>query len=211
MISGLDVDIMKEFCKLTGLKLRLVERNDFNGIWFDPIRKLSDVSIGGIGITDKRTKPGMQWSIPYFYVFRTVVFNKANPIRKFPESITYDVRGTPGSTGYIDAEARLDAYGNRNLLKKGKTDQQDIQDLKDGKIQGLMRGSFVGKALLLRHKEFGMVKPWQIDEDLVASDGEVFAYPTLCTSGVGQLLSVLITEDIFNGEMQHLIQKYKLI
>lgn len=205
---GLDVDVMKEFCKLTGMKLKLVESPVFDGIWFDPIYDKADVAIGGIGITQNRTAPGMSWSIPYFYVSRTLVYNKRlHPIRRVPEDITGPIRATEGSTGLYDA-ARWEQM--MDVLEPGKTDEEDIQDLLQGKVQGLMRGSFVGSALVRKYKQLGMVKPWKIDPSLVSSDGEVFAYPTRCASGVGQLLSVLITEEIFTGELQHLIKKYKL-
>jgi ABC-type amino acid transport substrate-binding protein len=207
-IAGLDVDIMKYFCKMTGLKLKLVEKEHFDGIWLDPIRGISDVAIGGIGVTKKRTRKNTNWSIPYFYVMRTLIYNKATPIQsvsKVPKH--YVVRGTKGSTGWIDGKLRLP---KGVTIENGKTDEQDLHDLSTGKIQGLMRGSFVGKAIIKKHKNLGMVEPWQIDPSLVSSDGEVFAYPSTCESGVSQLLSVFLTEEIFTGELKHLVKKYKL-
>lgn len=207
-IVGLDVDIVKYFCKMTGLTLKLVEKKNFQDIWLDPIRGKSDVAIGGIGITKARTRKDTLWSIPYFYVYRTLIFNKKYPIRNISSVPGKSVvRGTPGSTGYIDGKARLP----KNVhLEAGKTDAQDIQDLRSGKIQGLLRGSFVGKAIIQKHHDLDMLKPWQMESTMVAEDGEVFAYPTLCKSGVGQLLSVFLTEEIFTGELQHLVKKYKL-
>jgi len=125
-IVGLDVDIMKAFCKLTGLKLKLIEKEMFDGIWFDPVYEISDVAIGGIGITKNRTAPGMSWSIPYFYVDRTLVYNKRNPIRKIPDDISGPIRATEGSTGLYDA-AKWEQM--MEVLEPGKTDEEDIQDL----------------------------------------------------------------------------------
>jgi len=207
-IVGLDVDIMKYFCKMTGLKLHLVEKKQFDGIWFDPILGKSDVAIGGIGVTQKRTRKNTNWSIPYFYVSRTLIYNKKHPIRDIAKVTSRAIiRGTPGSTGYLDGKLRLP---KSVLLEKGRTDEQDMKDLLEGKIQGLLRGSFVGKAIVEKHSELGMIKPWQIDPSLVSKDGEVFAYPSTCNSGVSQLLSVFLTEEIFTNELQHLVKKYKL-
>lgn len=209
-ITGLDVEIMQYFCKITGLALKLIEKESFDKIWFDVIRGVSDIAIGGIGISDKRTAPGMSWTIPYFYVFRTVIFNKKNPIHKFPGNVRGTIRGTRGSTGWLDGQLRLEHVGKLKFLKPGKTDEEDIRDLKAGKIQGLLRGSFVGKAITEREPELGMLSPWKIDPRIVSNDGEVFAYPTLCSSGIGQLMSVFLTEEIFTGELQWLVKKYRL-
>lgn len=205
-IVGLDVDIMRYFCSVVGLRLRLVERKHFDGIWFDPIERRSDVAIGGIGITDARTRSGMSWSIPYFYVHRTLVYRRANPVNESLDRVAGTVRGTVGSTGWLDGQVRLKSAN----LQPGKTDEQDIRDLMDGKIRGLLRGSFVGRAIVRKHKTLAMLKPWSIDSALVASDGEVFAYPTVCASGIGQMLSVFLTEEMFKGELAHLVRKYKL-
>lgn len=210
-IEGLDVDIMVEFCRLTKMKLKIIEKSDFNGIWLDPVHGISDIAIGGIGISDKRTRVHTTWTIPYFYVKRTCVYNLDNPIKQFPRDVTGIIRGTQGSTGWLDGQLRMKNAKKTRLLKNGHTDHDDIQSLKYGKIQGLLRGSFVGKALVAAHpKEFGMVRPWDIDHSLVASDGEVFAYPCNIRSGVGVLLSALLTEDIMNSELGHLIKKYNL-
>lgn len=209
-IVGLDVDIMRYFCKVTKLKLVLVEKQHFNDIWFDPIRGVSDISIGGIGITAARTEPGMSWSIPYFYVHRTLIYNRADPVHRFPDDVTGPIRGTVGSTGWLDGKSRAEAVGKGHYVEPGKTDKQDIADLLAGRIQGLLRGSFVGKSIVKKYKSLGMVKPWNIDSDMVALDGECFAYPTVCSSGVGQMISVFLTEEIFKGELAHLVKKYKL-
>jgi ABC-type amino acid transport substrate-binding protein len=78
-IRGFDVDVRKLFCKAAGLKLRLKERAHFDGIWFDPKNNKSDCSIGGIGMTPARLDENTEWSMPYFHVMRTIVYNKKTP------------------------------------------------------------------------------------------------------------------------------------
>lgn len=208
--KGLDVDIMKSFCKYTGLKLQLTEKKHFDNIWLEPPKGKADTAIGGIGISDKRTKAKTAWSIPYFYVYRTVVYNKSNPIHTFPNDVDGEVRGTVGSTGWIDAKKKLKKANKSKYLKKGKTDVQDINDLLAGEIQGLIRGSFVGLALTKKYKQLGMAKPWEIDESLVSSDGECFAYPCHRDSGLAEMLSTYITLMFMNGTLNELLQKYNL-
>mgnify|MGYP001609196312 FL=1 len=105
-IKGLDVDIMKLFCELSGLKLHLIEEKHFSDIWLKPIEGKSDTSIGGIGITPSRTTNDTEWTIPYFYVYRTLIYNKNNPLTGLKD-VTGIVSGTKGSTGFIDAQIKL--------------------------------------------------------------------------------------------------------
>lgn len=210
-LAGIDVDIMREFAKLTGLKLKFILKNKFDGIWLDPVNGISDVAIGGIGMTPERTTPDTEWTIPYFYVNRTIIYNLKNPIDRFPEDVTGIIRGTKGSTGYIDGYLKLQKIGKADLLQSSNDDKDDINQLLKGNIQGLMRGSFVGKSIVSEYpSKLGMVKPWKIDPSLVTSDGEVFSYPTNKNSGVGTLLTMMLTEDIMNHHLPHLIIQYNL-
>jgi ABC-type amino acid transport substrate-binding protein len=208
-LKGLDFDLMKEFGRMTGLKVIFNEKKKFDGIWLDPVKDKSDIAIGGIGMSKARTTKDTEWTIPYFYVTRTFIYNKNNPIKNL-RGIKNRVRGTVGSTGYIDAKERLTKINKDHLLVSGKTDQQDIQDLLDGKIDGLFRGSFVGKSIVKSHPQLAMIKPWNIDKSLVASDGEVFAYPTNKDSGIAVILSMMLTKDIMNKHLNHLLVRYKL-
>jgi ABC-type amino acid transport substrate-binding protein len=210
-IVGLDIDIMRHFCKLTGLGLHIIEYPQFRDVWLAPTQGTADVSIGGIGMSDRRTRRDTCWSIPYFYVHRTVVYNKKDPIKRFPQDVTGVVLATEGSTGWLDAKEKMKAAGKSKLMKPGTTDETDIHELLAGDVQGLIRGSFVGRALVSKYpQKLAMVKPWEIDHSFVTTDGEVFAYPTNIHSGVGVLLSAFITEEMMNNELMHLIKKYGL-
>ncbi len=210
-IKGLDVDIMQHFCKIAGLKLVLKEVKHWDGLWLQPIKGHSDTSIGGIGISEVRTTKDTEWTIPYFYVQRTLIYNRNDPIKNLNE-ITGIVRGTVGSTGWLDALTRLKSAGMQKHLQPGKTDVQDIKDLAEGKIQGLMRGSFVGVAIVKSDpKTFGMVKPWEILPELVSSDGECFAYPCHKDSGLATVLSSFLTKAWMNGSLHKALVDYDLL
>lgn len=77
----------------------------------------------------------------------------------------------------MDAEARLQRVGKRMLLQDSTDDEEDLQLLLSGEIQGLVRGSFVGKAIVERHpSELGMLDPWEILPELrPTQQGEVGA------------------------------------
>jgi ABC-type amino acid transport substrate-binding protein len=161
-----------------------------------------------------RTLELTTWTIPYFYVQRTLVYNKDDPIKRFPEDITRDFRGTFDSTGWMDAQSLVEkkAPAKKRFLARGKTDEQDVNDLISGKIQGLMRGSFVGAAIIHRHpKQLAMVKPWDMSPKLLdVPHGECFAFPCHRDSNVVVLLSMLITEMWRDGDLDKLAKKYHL-
>lgn len=210
-IQGLDVEIMKEFAKLCKLKIVFKIKPQFKDIWFDPVRGESDVAIGGIGIRESRSRKDTEWTIPYFYVKRTCIFNKLDPIYSFPKNANKTILSTKGSTGWVDGQERLLKSGKISLLKQGTTDEDDINKLLNGNVQGLLRGSFVGEAIVKKYpNQLGMTKPWAMDPNLVVKDGEVFAYPCNVHSRIGVLLSVLLTEEIMSKNLLHLIKKYNL-
>jgi membrane-bound lytic murein transglycosylase MltF len=210
-LQGLDVDIIKGFAKWADLDVKFIEKKKFDGIWKD-ITSKSDICIGGIGMTDQRTLASTEWTMPYFFVDRTVVYNLKDPLTRFPEDVTGLILGTKGSTGWIDGKQKMTRARLTKLMKPGTTDDQDISKLLKGQIQGLMRGSFVGKALVNKYpNQLGMVKPWKIDPELVVSDGEVFAFPTNKNSGIAPAMNSYLTYLLLSGKLKKLLVKYHLI
>jgi ABC-type amino acid transport substrate-binding protein len=208
-VKGLDIDIMKEFAKRCKLKIKFIIKPNFNDIWFDPVRNISDVAVGGIGMSTARTRADTEWTIPYFYVKRTIIYNKSNPIVNFPEDVNNTIVSAKGSIGWLDGIQKL---GSKvKFLKEEKNDKQDIRDLLDGKIQGMLRGSFVGVSILKKYPQLDMLTPWNAVPEVNTSKKEVFAYPCNVRSRIGILLSVFITEEIMNSDLLHLVQKYDLV
>lgn len=211
VLKGLDVDVMRGFAKDAGLKVNFVEVENFDGIWTMPPKDEADVSIGGIGTSDERTLAKTAWTIPYFYVRRTFVFNNDDPIHNIKD-IHATVRGTVGTTGWLDAKEKLKGPIGKKYLKPGKTDDEDMRDLAAGKIQGLVRGSFVGEAIVKKDPDtYGMMRPWDINSDLVSSDGECFAYPCNIKSGLAVSLSCYLTHMMDEGTLADLLKKHDLV
>ncbi len=95
-------------------------------------------------------------------------------------------------------------------MHRGTTDAEDVRAVTQGKVQGIMRGSFVGQAIVAKHKNLAMVKSWEIDPSLVTSDGEIFAFPTKLGSGLAVGISSFLTELLVSGKLQRLLRKYHL-
>ncbi|PNH01274.1 hypothetical protein TSOC_012856 [Tetrabaena socialis] len=191
--------------------------------WFDAWEKPSkwgervDLAIGGIGRAAHRTSSSIEWTLPYFTVRRTIVYNLKNPIRRFPEDVTGVVVGTMGSTGMNDAIERLrqkfgDAAWDHLDARWKSPDAKDIRDLLDGKIQGLMRGSFVGRAIVTQHpKQLGMAEPWDAAPKSLGPYGnEVFAFPCRRGSGLAAQLNAYLLRASHNGDLARLVRKHNM-
>lgn len=164
-------------------------------------------------MTPDRVKSDLEWTIPYFYVHRGMVYHKDHPIRSIEEINKLDgvVLGTFGSTGWLDIEKRLAKIGKMQFLQKGGSDEQDIEALRQGKVHGLMRGSFVAHAIAKRNPTiFRETKPWMALPGVVTSDGEVFAFPCAVGSGLAVLLTAYIAKSWMNGSLKNLSNKYHL-
>jgi ABC-type amino acid transport substrate-binding protein len=211
VISGLDVDILKAFGKAAGLKVSFIRVKDFDGIWHQPAQKFADVSIGGIANSAGRTHRMTEWTIPYFYVRRSLLFHLNNPVRQFPQDIHGIVLGTRGSTGWVDATIRAKADQKAHWVQPGGHDQEDIDRLLRGEVQGVVRGDFVSRAWVARYpQKLGLIT-WDAEASILPTDGEVFAYPCRKGSGVAMSLSVFLSHLIESQQIHRLLHRYKLV
>jgi len=216
--AGLDVDLINAFCLRAGIRPQYVRVRDWDGLWDKPGSWTDriDVAIGGIGRSTWRDSQSVEWTVPYFAVHRTVVYNRKDPIRVFPRDVTGTVAGTMGSTGMNDAISRIqDKFGYDHIqdhidMRYKSPDAKDIRDLLEGKIQGLMRGSFVGKAIVAKHPDrLGMAKPWVADPRTLQPYGaEVFAFPCRRGSGLAAQLSAFLVRMSYGGELAALVKKH---
>ncbi|PNH06371.1 hypothetical protein TSOC_007245 [Tetrabaena socialis] len=217
--KGLDIDLIEGFCRSAGLKPQYVRVKDWFDAWEKPSKwgERVDLAIGGIGRAAHRTSSSIEWTLPYFTVRRTIVYNLKNPIRRFPEDVTGVVVGTMGSTGMNDAIERLrqkfgDAAWDHLDARWKSPDAKDIRDLLDGKIQGLMRGSFVGRAIVTQHpKQLGMAEPWDAAPKSLGPYGnEVFAFPCRRGSGLAAQLNAYLLRASHNGDLARLVRKHNM-
>ena len=215
VFHGLDVDVMKALAKQLGLNVEFVRVSEFDGIWELPAQNKADVAIGGIANLASRTGKETEWSIPYFYVDRSIMFRRDAPISSFPGGLDVHkpqvpILGTFNSTGWIDGLERLKRAGlPAGVMQRGTSDAADVRALEDGHAQGVMRGSFVSKALVKGHPDLDYTQ-WTALPDTVPSDGEVFAYPTRLGSGLAVVLSTFIAELVSDGELVKLMRKWGL-
>lgn len=211
-IKGFDIDLIRGFCRLANLTPVFVAVDDFYSLWETPAswNDHFDLAVGGIGRSRWRNVGGVEWSVPYFKIHRTIVYNLKDPILTFPGGVTGKLAGTMGSTGMLDASRRMAKAKKRHLLEyRDSSDEKDLRDLLAGRLQGLMRGSFVGKALVKKHpKQLGMIKPWKAMPEVVGPGGEVFAFPCRRGSGLAGMLNSYIGLILANGAMKALVKKH---
>lgn len=213
--SGIDIDILSGFSKAVGLAApRYLPSSEYFDLWDRPAAwgNAVDVAIGGVGRTTWRESQGIEWTIPYFTVRRTLVYRLADPVARFPEDVTGQVTGTMGSTGMVDAMRRMRAAGKGHLLLiRHETDARDLRDLMAGKIQGLMRGSFVGAALVAKHpKVLGLTKFWDASASDLWAGGEIFSFPCRRGSGLAGALNTYLLQLSASGGLARLITKHHM-
>lgn len=209
-IDGLDVTIINKFAKYAGLLVNYLKIDKFDQIWDLVHEGIADIAIGGIANLKSRTKERVEWTIPYFYVHRSAMFLESDPIESpFPSKVQRIIIGTPGSTGWLDGEIKLGRH--RYLMHEGTTNENDVSRLlHDGNVQGLMRGDFVSRAIIKQHPQIKMIT-WDIDERLVPSDGEIFAFPCRINSGLAVLMSTFITHMIETKQLPKIMKTFDLI
>lgn len=229
--KGLDVDFIRAFAKFVGLKPKFVLETEFRGIWDKPKNRESDLSISGIansfGPKGPRGGPETEWTLPYFYVNRSVILRKGT---KFP-SAHLTIAATDGSTGWDDGKARgVEGMGH---LIKAEDDNIDFEKLRKAKttkngfhagyeINAIMHGDDVSRALIRRNAEKYIkthgsmdgydltMTSWEIVPTLIPKDGEIFAFPTRLGSGLAQILSAFIIRSVYNGFLEELVAKYHM-
>lgn len=93
------------------------------------------------------------------------------------------------------------------LAYREGSDTKDVKDLLAGHLQGLMTGSFVGKALVAKHpKSMGMTRHWKASLDVVGEGGEVFSFPCRRGSGLARLLNSYLGYINTNGTLKAIIK-----
>lgn len=225
--AGLDVDIVREFTRRTGLRCEFVQYDELwdlhamPGLWEQKI----DMAIGGIGFTPHRNAETVEWSMPYFHLQRSALFNKVTrpdlSKGQFPQDIRGIMRGASGSTGSKDAWFRIQAARKRGDLhpdfdvrKNMETfdsanDKHDIADLISGKVEVVMRGAPVARALMRKNtKMLGMMAPWDALPEIVGPYGENFAFPCRRGSGLAGQLNTYLLHILQSGKMMELRKRH---
>lgn len=215
--AGLDVDLMRAFAKFIGYKVKFVKETVFKGIWDKPKNGQSDLAISGIANSFEengimRGGPETEWTLPYFYVNRSVILKKG---KTFPGS-HLKIAATDGSTGWRNGQVRgIQKMGH---LQQAEGDNEDFAKLRDGRINAIMHGDDVSRALIRKNRlTWPEEKPynlqmisWEIVPTLIPKDGEIFAYPSKLGSGIATVLTAFIIKSIHNGFLESLVKKYHM-
>lgn len=212
-VQGLDADLLRAFAVACGLRIRFIQHAKFDGIWDAPGTRTADVAAGGIANAIGRGAKGrVEWTLPYFYVHRAVLYRKWWPIRHFPGSVKGKVLGTPGSMGWMNAHGRMGVMGQADpqSMVPGTEDAADLRAVLRGEAQGLMRGDFVARALMALHPTQLAMTAWDAVPTLVPRDGEVFAFPTRSGSGVAVSLTAFLVQALHDGTLAGLAKKHGL-
>ena len=212
-LEGIEVKLMEEYAKAVGLTAKFVRVGTWDKLWDKPRLKEADVSIGGIANSLGREHKDTEWTMPYYYVRRSIMTLK-KPLKdqKFKP-----VSAVTKSTGYMDTRWRL---GEDNMsMTPGLGYKKDLARLRKGKLKGVMYGDQVSRSIIkdeMKQKRRDLtMKSWNILPTLVPTDGETFSFPTRLGSGIAVSLSSFLAEAEANGKLKkwckHFHLKYPVV
>lgn len=211
-VRGSDPEIVRAFAAELGLKVKFVEAKEhfhsyhLTDQWDlkESCDALADMGIGGIEYETERESDKVEWSLPYAVVERTIVYNLKDKIERFPESVHGTILGTMGSTGFSDAYRRMQKKNKQRFLRpENDGDKVSLRRLLDGEIQGLMRGSVVGRALVAHYpKTLGMTTPWNAKGP--RAPAATFQFPCLKRSGLAAVLSGFLGRATSDGTIERI-------
>jgi len=208
-LEGIEVKLMEEYAKAVGLTLKLVRVGTWDKLWDKPRLKQADVSIGGIANSLGREHKDTEWSMPYYYVRRSVI-----TLKKPPEKARFKpVSAITKSTGYIDTNWRL-GETFMTSMQPGKGYIHDLKLLRRGALKGVMYGDQVSRSILQderkkKRRDLTM-RSWDIVPTIVPLDGETFSFPTRAGSGLAASLSSFLAEAQTNGMLKKWCKQFHL-
>ena len=213
--DGVEIRLMTEYAAVCGLKIKFIRVHDFTDIWDKPLKGEADISIGGIANARGRTHPGTEWTIPYYYVKRSIIVRKkTNGTRN--TQLGADIKtivATKGSTGEIDSMIRDSELMNSKL--KSAKGVQDLDRLRAKKIDGIMYGDEVAHSVLAadrkktKKNDLTMIT-WDIVPNLVPLDGETFSFPTKLGSGIAVSLTAFLIDAMHTGRIRRLCREFSI-
>ena len=141
-IVGADIDIAKEIAKELNMKL-VIKDVAFDSIINEVKTGKSDLGIAGISYTPERAKE-VDFSIDYMES-RQVLIVKNNSQIKSPQEITNESIAV--QLGSVADSYLTEEYSNINIIREKKF-LAAIQDLKDGKVDGVVMDEVPAKELI---------------------------------------------------------------
>ncbi len=197
-VVGSDAAIVERFAASLGLRVEYVRASAYADVY--RLTGTADMGIGGVAMTPERASPYVVWSAPYAVTERTLVCSTRAPVASFPRDVDRPILGTEGSTGFADALARLSPAKRHLLIPETGGEAESVRRLLDGSVQGLVRGSMVGGALMRRFPgRVCMTAPWT-----VPGAPETFRFPCLRRSGVEPHLSAFLGAALADGTIAEL-------
>jgi hypothetical protein len=115
---------------------------------------------------------------------------------------------TDSESDSSDSSYYSDKGRNDLFLQRSKTNEEDLNDLRNGVVNGVMRGSDVASALLLRNPDLDIMPSWDSVQGLLPNFGpqlksrEVFSFP--CSPFLVTFINMRITQLLLNGELEEL-------
>jgi hypothetical protein len=216
---GMEVDIIRSFASLHELEVVFHIVSSYEGLWDLPRRGECDVAIGGMANIPSRSHPETEWTIGYFSVKRTLLYNPSVQPLTSIQDIDQPIRGTFGSTGFVNMKEMFSLYGKNPqwIHASFNDDEKDIEDVVNGTILGIMRGDVVAKAIQHKYPHLRLLPPWKLhyykalgSQNTVFPQGENFSFPCRLGSGLAVALTAYLNYLHTSNKFESYRRKYYL-
>lgn len=160
-IVGFDVDLMKEIAKELNIQVEF-ENITFNGLVDSVKTNKIDIAISGMNPDPDRLEK-VNFSDPYYYASQTIlVKSDTEDIEEIEQLIGKTIGSQLGSTS-DDAISEYEAEGVE--VKKYDLVTDAVQDLKNGRIYGVVVEDAIAGELVNRNEGIKMVVPEEFKVD----------------------------------------------
>jgi ABC-type amino acid transport substrate-binding protein len=197
---GIDVEIFKAFAKVLKVKLELKTIMTESLSYDDANYAIGDVWAGGLSFNVERENSYTQWTAPYLFTKRSCIFRAEDDFKKVK-----DVTGSVYVRGSSSAEddARQQGMVAKTVDDSEMTEDKVFQDVLDGKMSGVLRGSIVAKALKKAYPgKFSYIE-WERDP----KQPESLHYMVSTRSNLNVALSAFVQRLMCTGQMDDIIER----
>lgn len=199
---GIDVDILNEITKRTGIKFKL-NIMAFNTIIAGINAKKVDGAISGMTITEDR-KQNVDFSIPYYKTTYALIYKKSDNIKTIKDLEGQKVGSQTGTMMYDFLEKYNKTISNNKdkmLLSSIDENSVGIQALRHNKIKAYLLEELQGKAFCAKHQDLAYI---QIKDDVAN-----YAIAFQKGSPYKHIIDIALKDMLKDGTITKIIDKWE--
>ncbi len=199
---GIDVDILDEITKRTGIKFEL-KIMSFGSIIAAITTGKVDGAISGMTVTEDRKK-NVDFTIPYYDANYALIVKKADNIKSIKDLHGHQVGSQTGTTMYdylVDYNQTINDYSEKLILSSIDGNSVGIQALRSGKLKGYLLEELQGEAFCAKHNDLSYI--------LIKNDNGKTAIALQKNSKYTAIIDKAIKQMLDDGTITNIINKWE--